>query len=245
MACSLDDASSQYLYANQAPVTGPPFTMACWFKSDDAAAVQCLMFVGDKDAGNQYHNLIAHGGVSGDPIYVQSRDSSGTASAETTSGYSLDTWHHACAVFAAHNDRSAFIDGGSKGTDSNSKSPSGLDRIAIGALARDVTTFYTSGEIAEAAIWNVALTDAEVAILAKGFSPLLVRQHNLEAYWSLVREAEYENGNIDRIKKHNLTDYGNPTDAAHCRIIYPIPPHVLTTAGIGMTPRLLRAIEKY
>ena len=42
-----------------------------------------------------------------------------------------------------------------------------------------------SGHIAEAAIWNVALTAAEVTVLAKGVSPLFIRRQNLVAYWPL------------------------------------------------------------
>lgn len=42
------------------------------------------------------------------------------------------------------------------------------------------------GDISEVGYWNVALTDADVAVLAKGVSPLLVRPEGLVAYWSLA-----------------------------------------------------------
>ncbi|MHC4156506.1 MAG: LamG domain-containing protein [Planctomycetota bacterium] len=205
MARAFLSTSGQYLYVDQTPVTGPPFTIACWFCSTDLSAVQCLMFVGDKGSGNP-----------GDPIYVQSRDSTGTSSAVSTSGYSANTWHHACGVFASATDRRAFIDGGSKGTDSTSRSPVGLDRVATGALARNTPTFYMSGSIAEAAIWSVALSDAEVTLLARGYSPTFVRPEYVKAYWQLVRDPDTE-----KVGGYNMIGYNTPTVARHPPIVYP------------------------
>jgi hypothetical protein len=197
------------------------------------------MFLGDKDAGDQYHNLIAHGNVAGDPIYVQSRDTSGTSSAASTSGYSANMWHHACGVFASDSDRRAFIDGGSKGNDSTIRSPAGLDRAAIGALARNVPTFHMSGRIAEAVIWDIALGDAEVALLTKGYCPLFMRPEHLKAYWPLIRDPA-----LDKVGRYNMTVYNFPGVMPHPAIIYPAVPTALCGAT-GISPFLLRAIEKY
>jgi len=108
------------------------------------------------------------------------------SSAQTTTNASQDTWHHLCGVFAASDDRTAYLDGGNKGTDATDLSPDYVDLTAIGAFKDNTPGEYCSGRIAEAAIWNVALTDAEVAILADGFSPLLVRPASLVAYWPLI-----------------------------------------------------------
>lgn len=40
-----------------------------------------------------------------------------------------------------------------------------------------------SGDVAHVALWNVALTDDEVASLAAGVSPLRMRRDALIAYW--------------------------------------------------------------
>ncbi len=45
---------------------------------------------------------------------------------------------------------------------------------------------YMSDSSVEEANWNVALTDAEVAALASGVSPLLVRPENLVRYRPLI-----------------------------------------------------------
>jgi hypothetical protein len=78
-----------------------------------------------------------------------------------------------------------------------------------------------SGSIAEAAIWNVALTDAKVAILAAGFSPLFVDPQSLVAYWPLVRDTD-----DDVVGGYDMTAYNTPTVASHPpKIFYPVSPH--------------------
>jgi len=74
--------------------------------------------------------------------------------------------------------------------------------------------------LAEAGLWDAALTDAEVAILGVGYSPLFVRPQSLVAYWPLVRDAK------DRVGGYDLTAGGGPVVAAHPRIIYPSPQFV-------------------
>lgn len=78
-----------------------------------------------------------------------------------------------------------------------------------------------SGLIAEAAIWNAALTDAEVAVLAAGYSPLLVRSQSLVFYIPLVREI------LDVVGGVTITNNNGSTVGDHCRIILPTRPTLL------------------
>ncbi len=57
---------------------------------------------------------------------------------------------------------------------------------AIGANSVGGTQYW-DGTIAELAIWDVKLTDAEHLILAARYSPLFVRPQNLVGYWRLIR----------------------------------------------------------
>jgi hypothetical protein len=41
------------------------------------------------------------------------------------------------------------------------------------------------GLLAEVAIWNIALSDAEIKLLSKGVSPLMIRPANLKGYWPI------------------------------------------------------------
>lgn len=223
MSRLFDSASSESLYNNSAPVTGYPFTLSAWIYPANITTFEVILFIGDKDVDTDLWLLVAEGSTSPDPITFRSRAGGSNADASTTTGYSVNTWHHACAVATSATDRAAFIDGGSKGTNTTSNSPSGADRVAIGANERLTAGAYFNGRIAEAAIWSVALTDAEVVALSKGYSPLFIRPGSLVFYSPLIRDDDR-----DIIGGLSLTANGTPTIAEHPRTIYPVRSQIIT-----------------
>jgi hypothetical protein len=229
MARLFDDASSEYLkWDGTPPVSGEPFAMGCLFRSDDAAANQTLMWIGDKDVSDQGYGVRANGASGGDPVGAYSYAGS-FVSANTTSGFSANVWHHALGVWATSSDRRAMIDGGNKGTESTSMSPSGWDRLAIGVLGRNTPSLagYTSGRIAEAAIWDLSAwpgaTDGDKAdefervcatALAAGFSPLFFPL-GLVAYWPLGGMLSTDDADVDIIGGYDMTAVNTPSTAEH------------------------------
>jgi len=162
-----------------------PFTFACWFKVPNVTTNYMLMSTARIGNNLHFHTMYVAGSIAGDPVRVGARGGSTSANwAKTTSGYSANVWHHACGVFAANNDRRAYLDGGSKGTTATGRNPASIDQFYLGRYEAGI---YLNGHIAEAAVWNVALDDAEIASLGKGFRPLLVRPASLLAYWSGLR----------------------------------------------------------
>jgi hypothetical protein len=239
MARSFVASSTQYLLRGELVRDSYPLTLACWFRSTNVDAWQSLISVSDSSSGNHYVNLEIRGDIV-DQLRLIVRDAAGYKYAQTTSGYSANTWHHACGVAASSTDRRVFIDGGSKGTNSEAKSfPAYVNRTGIGALVRNIISACMDGYVAEAAVWGAALTDAEVAILAKGYSPLFVRRQSIAAYWPLIRDVD-----IDIVGGYNLTGYNSPGMAPHPRVICPVPQAVMGTA-VRITPLLLRAVENY
>ena len=184
MALLFNDVGSEYAEVDNSPISGFPWTMACWFRSDDLTIDQVLMWLGDKDVADQYVFLGAAGTFAGDTV-IALTDAGGISSAETSTGYSADTWHLATGVWVSSTDRRAYIDGGSKGTNTTSRVLSNAsDRVSIGRAGDSTPGNYMSGRIAEAAIWDVALTDTEIArLLRQPFR--YVRPANLVAYWPL------------------------------------------------------------
>ncbi len=66
------------------------------------------------------------------------------------------------------------------------------------------------GFIGHGALWNVALSDAEIASLANpGVSPLRMRRDSLVAYWPLNGQSP----EIDIVGRKDLTLFGAPTVA--------------------------------
>ncbi len=239
MARLFDDAAEEYLTVASAVVTAAPLTMACWFNTNDLAVNQHLVTI-TLATGWHFFSLMAGAGSLSDHVAAYAGDA-GSSWAETTSAFSVNTWHHACAVFSAANARAAYLDGGGKGTDSTSITPAGLDTTTIGVARLNSKGYaYTSGMVAGPAIWNVALTDAEVAMLALGVSPLLVRPANLVSHWDLIRGIQ------DRVGGYHLTASGT-TVANHCPKVRPwwfrpLIPHLVTVGGVQVTPGAAAAI---
>jgi len=210
MARKFDDASSEYLERDSAPLTAYPFTMGCWFNSNDDKVDQTLIFLGDKDAPDEWWRIVAEGSGAGDPIRLLTRAGGGEENAASSTGYTVNTWHHACGRGVSATDRSAFIDGGSKGNDTVSLTPSNIDRVSIGRIGDISPDEFMSGSIAEAAIWNVALSDAEIAALGKGAHPFQFQPISIVSYWSLVRDD-----GIDWVGGFDLTAFNTPTISTH------------------------------
>lgn len=236
------NGSTQYLSRASAVVSAMPLTMACFFRTTSTTAIQRLIDVGQLSSGNQKWSLALLGTAAAPNTTVIANTSSvNGAYAATTAAYSANTWHHAAAVYESATSRTAYLDGGNAGTDTVSVSPSGVDTTTIGATGVGASAFgqFMSGRIAEAAIWSVALTAAEIAALARGFIPPQIRPQSLVAYWPLG--GRYGQFDLDRWKSSlNMTPTNSPTWADHDRIIYPQPvvwPQRVAAVG-GATPWL-------
>lgn len=208
-------ASSEYLQVDTAALTTVPITMACFFNVSNVTAQHSLIHLVNSGSINDWFLMEAAGAATGDPVRAFARRST-VANAETSTSFTANTWHHACAVFATASSRFAYLDAGGKVENTVTVTPSGLNRTAIGAARDSSPGSYCDGMIAEVGIWNVALDDAEIAALAKGVSPLLIRPQNLVTYVPLVRDADE-----DIVGGLSFTAGGTPTISAHPRIIMP------------------------
>lgn len=234
------NGSNEYLEITGAALSAVPITMACWFYSTSNSVKQRLISIGDKDSTVDFFHLSAMGNVAGDPLRASAKRGGTTGTASTSSGYSINTWHHATGVFSATDSRAVYIDGGSSGTNTTSASPSSLDITRIGLRASSGTDGPMTGSIAEAAIWNVALVAGEISALAAGFSPLFIRPDALKAYWPLGGALSANDSDNDVAGALHMTAQNTPTTAVHPPIIYPSAPLIITVAR-----RAVRAMHHY
>lgn len=215
MARQFTRASSEYLEIDSAVVTAAPFTVACWFFLDSVSVNSTFISIPDKDVNTHYFVLnFENAGL----VRWRVR-ADGFATADTTAGPSISTWHHTVAVEAASNDHSVYLDGGNVGTNTVSRAPTGVDRTSIGRHGAATPGQYMGGRLAECGIWNAALNADEISSLAAGYSPLFVRPQSLVAYWPLIRDEDQ-----DRVGGFDLTAFNTPTISDHPPIIYPASP---------------------
>lgn len=214
MARLFDDAANQFLSTGIATVTAPPFTFVTWAYVDDTAVVNPAMtldVLADATTGWEMTTQAAPG------LKVQYNGRGvGIFALATTTLITINTWHHLAASSAAANSHAVWLDGGGKSTSVVNVVAAGIDDTLLSLNRR--RNGYFSGRLAESAVWNAALTDAEIAILAAGYSPLFVRPQSLVAYWPLIGRLSPEH---DPVGGFDMALTNAPTQAPHPRMIYP------------------------
>lgn len=205
-------ATTDRLTTGTALVVGVPVTISCWMHTTAVTENGVLVSL-INSATNAANYLTFRGAVGGDPVGAQSWDGVGAVAAALSAGsVSVNTWHHVGGVWSAADNRAVFLDG-AKTSETTSVTVAGQNQTNVGVFLASSTCTY-SGQIAEVGIWNVALTDAEMASLAKGCSPTRVRPQSLVAYFPLVGTNSPETD----VKGNTLTVTGPVQFFRHPRI---------------------------
>ena len=222
------------------PVTAVPLTIAGWFYCADTTNFYRAASLSLSSGGNNYYSLLFRGDVSGDPVeFHRVSNSSGAQVIATTSGYSATTWTHAACFASAANAAAVYVGGGSKQTGTTSVVNGGLNDFSLNAQYFSGSYIFSGATLraAEVGVWSVALDDAEIASLAKGYSPLEIRPASLVAYYPLG--GHYGQADVDRWRnRYDLTPSGSPTWADHPRVIYQGPSFAPIKATVASPPTM-------
>ena len=194
------NGSTQYAYSNTPAVTDAGFTVSVWFQGTDVLS-QYALWSEDSGSSDNIWSLEASGHVANDPIRCMAYKS-GWSVASSTAGFSAGSWQHACGIWEDAAVRDAFVNGGSKGSVSASKA---VVNLAIMYIGKYINGGFLAGKIAEVAVWDTTLSDAEVALLAGGTLPTSVQAGHLIAYWPLLNDAN------DDVGSNNLSLVGTPS----------------------------------
>lgn len=185
------DGTGDILRNTSAVISGHPMTFACWVKGTPSGSFHQLVGIDDNMFNTALYSLyLVDDGMGNISVNAVEAESTGADEATSSSTYTDSGWHHACGIIASDSDRRAFLDGGNKGTNTNMVLAAAMpERTTIGgADFSGMISHEHTGEIAEVGIWDVALTDAEVASLGAGISPLSIRPASLVMYLPLIRE---------------------------------------------------------
>ena len=206
---------TNYLGYAGAVRTALPVTFAGWVYRPTGASGTIIALT-----TNTLSNAISLVALSTGAVRARSSTAGGTvANANTIVGISNNTWGHAASVFTSTTSRTAYINGGNPATNTATNDPnaSSFNKTNIGARNSNLAASYT-GYIADAGVWSVALTAAEIASLATGVSPLSIRPESLIAYWPLMGRTDPE---IDLRGRYEMTVNG-AVAADHPRVYMPV-----------------------
>ena len=217
MAWLFDDASTNYITYAGEMVGDYPFTIGLWFRTNDDTIDQYLWC----EVNVTTDTVALHLGQAADAVRFTCEVGGGSGTATASASFTANTWHHACGVAENSTSRLVYLDGGNVGTNATSVTISGMDATKTEFGRRNgasIPEAYFSGDMAEAGLWNVALTAAEVASLGKGASPLMVRPQSLVGYWPMLGLSSTE---LDRWKNRLDMTVNGAAKSAHPRITYP------------------------
>ena len=219
MARDFDDASSEYITTANGLLSAYPMSFAAWFYTDQAAIEMRVLSLGNTSTDNNNCCLTMSGGKA--RFFM--RDPSSSNNAETSASYSTNIWQHMAGRGVSATERHIYLNGGNKATHNTSVLFPTLTHTHIGARARTSIENYFSGRIADCAVWNVTISEDEVAMLAKGFSARFIRPQNIVSYWRLIHNDN------DIVGGFNMSvGGGTPTFADHAPIIQTAGPHIIT-----------------
>lgn len=175
MGYQFDFNNNQWLSCNS-PVTSSPFTVCAWFRTSFTNERRIIVSIADSGSGDNLHAMRTD--TDGSLQYRRQAGATQRIVDTTTAPIVPDTWFHGCFVYEASGNGYVYVNGGGRSAGATA-SPTSIDRLGIGANADSSPSDYFGGDIGPVSVWNVVLTDAEVAAHAQGVSSWKVRPQAL------------------------------------------------------------------
>ncbi len=180
MARTFVTGSSQYLKNATAALTAPALTLAAWYKpGTNFGSVNNTIAALSYSGGTSYFQLRCNGSN----MLAVEFDGTTVATALSGGTVSIGAWAHTAAVFASHSDRTVYLNGTGTNNVTGTPSPASIDTTSVGAFYTGAAlSQFADGDIADVAIWDVALNGAEITRLANGESPGNIQPSHLKFF---------------------------------------------------------------
>lgn len=170
---------SAWIYPTAFPAAGSNFELIIDKGYDGTNGAYSLRLGGTKFDGSQNGNF----------LQVTTFANGVTSGSQVVFNESLNTWTH--VLGQADGSLWHIYQNGSNSGEDNALNSSGTpvsstEKVALGGgyLTGTATRFWP-GRIADAAIWNIALTQTEITALSHGTRPYLIRPTALKGWWPL------------------------------------------------------------
>jgi len=157
----VEDFNSDHFTVSSTLVTAAPFSLAMWVL-DNKATRSAFISIADTGASNQFWYLR----IENNNTLSMSATSTTPGSATTGNASTNGEWSHIAGREVASNDRQSFLNGdvANKGTNSSTRTPTGVDTITIGRLLHGTGPTLTDnalGLVGDCRIYDYALSDHE------------------------------------------------------------------------------------
>jgi hypothetical protein len=214
MAYTFASASSRRLTATLASAVTYPLSVSVWFNSPAyTGSNQTLLSIANTSNNDRVQLTIGAGAAAQQVIQIVTTQGATQPGSFTASTFSWGTWNHAAGVMASSTSRLPYVNGTTDGTQNNTDcTPSGANVLAVGSRFSGSYGLFATASIANVGVWAAALTSDEIASLALGVTPAMVRPQSLIFHAPLVRELLDERGG------RSITNTNGATVSVHPRV---------------------------
>ena len=183
-----------------ATFTASAYTVAAWYRKTTVGANEALWTKGTAFYGAPPRSCSFGLYVGNEGCRFAAGDFNGGSNEDDCGGgtCTADVWHHAAGTLGGGN-MYAWYDGAQVATRGTSftltdgiASYSDSDNNAQFGGHFDDRFYYFEGQVAEAAFWSVQLSAGEVAALARGVSPWMIRLQSLVTYVPFIGPEQYD-----------------------------------------------------
>lgn len=182
-------ASSEAMTFVEAPVTGPPFAVSFWFRPTTVGVAQTMFWLGDPTSADEFWSVELD---ASDQLVIRGQDGASSEATATVATVTVDTWHHATAIFASNILRRISLDNQTEASGTDDLTPATPTTVVWGRRGDSSPTNYFDGYLLWGAIYSEIMASADKKPLADGASPLFFRREQLEAFYSFI-EGEDRN----------------------------------------------------
>jgi hypothetical protein len=174
-----------FLADNLISSVAPPFTLSIRQNYPNITATRGVC--GIYTSGSTSNNFNLQNNANGTLQVIAFETSDPGSPSVTLPG--ADIWWNALGLYASTTSRKAYANTTAGAEVTTSRNVTGVNSLVIGRRGNNIGVSFT-GKLAEFAIWNVALTDAEINSLSQGFKPSRIRPQSLLYYVPLVRNVQ-------------------------------------------------------
>ncbi len=216
-----DDNTNFFRLSSNMGITDYPMSVSVWHYPLATANIE-IVFTFAESTATFNHLFLIKGSSDTLIAEVNSEGAGQDEEAITSNAFNIDAWNHSAGIFASSTDRAAYLNGdignGGFNTVDHAMPSTNVDRTSWGKRDDSNGGRPIDGRIAEAALWNVALSTNEVIALAAGVPPSRIRPGDLLGYWPLfgvgADEPDYSGNGRTQIEQGTMT-LGNhsPTQA--------------------------------
>jgi hypothetical protein len=187
MALSFNGSSSRV--AVNTPSFPNVLTFSCWVNCNLVSAYSTTIAIGYATVNVFKYYIKSNGKTAG---YAQSSGNVWDGSGSAT--IAANTWAHALVYLTVGGSASSFINGVSDIAGASGSAIISLNANSV--FGDDASSHWFGGSMADPALWNAILSQAEITALALGTRPSKIRRQALVDYWPF---DGYDHPALDRV----------------------------------------------